>query len=1102
MMTTTRIDILERLRREGLVLDGAMGSMLEDRRPLLPDYDCPERLVLTCGDVIRDIHRDYLRAGAQVVETCTFGATPHKLGMHGLDNRVREINTQAAVLAGQAVREFDGALVAGSMGPTGLLSIEKRTDFDDFHRNFLVQAEALLVGGVDILLLETCNDILETRAGVKACRDAMHRTGREAVLAVSLTVDANGRMLMGTPLETAALTLDHLGVDLIGVNCSLGPEGLWTVAAGLPGLVAAALLVMPNRGLPENVGGRAVYTLPPEEFAAQTARFRERGFHALGGCCGTNPDSIHCLRERLAEAGPPPPERPPRRPALTAIFDRLLLDEITRPVIIGERLNYFGSRRFRETVEAGDLDGVLALARRQVEGGAHLLDVCLATRDQQRQLELLATYLPPLGINVNRPLMVDTTEPQAMEAACRRIHGRSAINSCNLEDEDRCRRIMGLAKEYGQMLVCLPLAGDTLPREPERRLETALRLLDLAREEGLSPRDLMFDPLVLAIGTGRAEDRTGGIQTLATLELYRRHLADSYTVMGVSNISYGLPAAVRPLVNNALLGLATDRGLDFAIFNPAELAGPDSWPPEQWSRAEDLVLNRRADALDRVLQLAESIRPVTRPVDIPEMAGPPEEWLRQMLVHRRRDGFLELLREVLERGDPQRIVREVFLPAMREVGAMMEREGLPLPYVLESATMAQEGLAFLKERFDIGEVTTRGRIVLATVKGDVHDIGKNLVKMVLGHNGFDVRDLGTDVPAERIVAAARECRADVIGLSALLVSTSREMSRVVDLLASGGEAVPVMIGGAAVNRRYALELANRPETTPVYPVFYGSDAFQGLRLAEDLCDPVRRATLDEELVAACRRSENADHAAPASVGLTVTGPEYGTDVQSPAHSEDMSPDDLLQNFDFERSCRRRLLGGGRMDDGFYRRLIESGDELLEHIRAGGWIRPRWVAGVYPVLLEDEVILLRQPPRSYPVSLQPGLYPRLIRADEQPVLPLLTVTLGAEINDRVREYFDRGDFLRGYLLSTVGSALAETLAEAVTIRVLGDLGISRQKAVRYSPGYPVWPALSDQETLFVLLGVTERIGVTLSEGFQMVPEFSVSAGLLLRAADTC
>ena len=1096
-----------RLQSPGLVFDGAMGSLIEARRADLPPFDCAERLVLESGETITDIHRQYFAAGAEVVETCTFGGTPHKLSLYGLEKKTREINFTAALLARQAALDFPGALVAGSKGPTGLLSIEKRTEFKDFFRNFYVQAEALLLGGVDILLLETCNDLLEAKAGVLACRDAIAKTGVPALVAVSFSVDKAGRLLLGTRLDAAALTVDHLGVDLIGVNCSMGPDGLAEAAAELPRLVSTPLLVMPNRGLPENIDGRAVYTMPSEAFAEAAACFRAMGFQSVGGCCGTTPRCIELLRDRLAAAptAPGPAAARTRKPALTGFIDILPLDSGERPLIVGERLNYHGSRKFRAAVDNHDLEAIVSLSRDQLARGARILDVCLATRDPQRQLDLVRRIIPQLSVNAAAPLMFDTTDLEAMAEVCQHLHGRGVLNSCNLEHPDRSREIFRLARRYGHMVVCLPVAEGGVPMDAGARVENAVKLVALAAAEGLAPSDLMLDPLILTLATGRPEDRGNARLALDTLARFKHEIPGAFTIMGVSNVSFGLPASLRPVLNNALLRHAAAAGLDVAIFNPMELAPPESFPPELMILTEELLFDRRPDALERLLAAGRPVEKAGAAEPEPAAIDPPEH-LRRMIVQRQRDGYFDLLARVAVAMPPQAVVETVFLPAMAEGGRLMEERGLPLPYVLDAASMAQEGLQYLKRMFPVTAAAGRGRVVLATVKGDVHDIGKNLVRMLLAHSGLEVEDLGTDVPAERILQACRERPADAIGLSALLVSTSREMKSVVGRLHQEGFRVPVLIGGAAVTEAYALELLRQPGGAYPGGVFYGKDAFQGLRLVEQLLDPGRRQEMQR--LQAGRAAEQAEARSSRATPAETATPAFQAG-ESPAFLDatvrtfcgDIGR--LIRDFNFEKQCGRKLMAKGQITDGFYYSLLRTGESLLQQMGDSQVISPMAVHGRFPVRLDGNRLTVEHAGDRFPLSLNPACWPRLFQQPDGPVLPLMVVTLGGRLNELVRRRFEEGDYLQGYILSMIGAELADEFAELATRVILEELAISRRQAVRYSPGYPAWPALVDQLVFFHLLGAEHRIGVRLSEAFQMIPEFSVSAGLLYRdAAPRC
>ncbi|MBN1259710.1 MAG: homocysteine S-methyltransferase family protein, partial [Anaerolineae bacterium] len=846
---------LEAVADHVVVFDGATGTELAKTGLLPEDFGSEsamglmEMLVLYRPDVVTAAHTAYLEAGADVIETDTFRGNRITLQEFGVADFVLEINTGAAALARRVADRFatqtgQPRFVAGAIGPTGqlpsLAAPHAATMFDQLVDVFAEQASGLLAGGVDLLLLETQQDLLALKAAILGIWTAFTDAGVRIPIQAQVTLDPSGRMLTGPNIEAAVATLAALPVDVIGLNCSTGPEEMRDSVRKLLAMTNRPVSVLPNAGMPENVGGRALYRLAPEVFARTMAEFVRWGVRIVGGCCGTGPEHIQALRACISNQESPVAfpvvDYPRALPWLTSSVQAVALHQEPRPLLVGERINTQGSRKARQLVLEERYEALLDLAETQTESGAHVLDVCLALTERDDEEVALRHVVRLLSQNASAPLMIDTTSLEAMRAVLQVSPGRLIINSVNLEaGEAHAREVLDLARTFGAALVALTIDEQGMAKSCQRKLDIARRLYRLAVEDtGLPPHALIFDPLTFTLATGDAASANAAMETLNALRAIKTELPGVLTNLGVSNVSYGLHPAARRVLNSVFLYRAVEAGLDLAIVNPAQIVPFPEIPPDLRALADDVIFNRSSEALARFLAYFEAGSfPESEARQLPERA--PAEQLFDAILYRRREGVEAIVDACLSEQAPLSILNKVLLPAMKEVGERFGRGELILPFVLRSAEVMQAAVAHLEPHLERSEGMSRGTVVLATVYGDVHDIGKNLVKTILVNNGYTVHDLGKQVPVGTVIDQALALHADAIGLSALLVATSRQMQIAVAELHRRSLRIPVLVGGAAINPSFARRIA---VTTggDLYPggVFYCKDAFEALQVLEHI----------------------------------------------------------------------------------------------------------------------------------------------------------------------------------------------------------------------------------------------------------------------------
>jgi 5-methyltetrahydrofolate--homocysteine methyltransferase len=1132
-------DFLAATRDHVVIFDGGMGATLEMfDLSLEHDYGLPGRchevLVLNRPDVIQGVHESMLAAGAEVVQTDTFQASRLKLDEWGLGAHTLEINIKAAEIARRAAG--DRSFVAGSIGPTGFLPASDdptlgQISFRGLATVFAEQATGLVRGGADLIIIETAQDILEVKAAVFGAREAFRTEGRALPIMCSVSLLPNGgKMLLGTDISAVLATLEALKVDTIGLNCSTGPEDMRDAIRFLGEFSPVPISCIPNAGLPlQGPNGETIFPEQPEPLAATLGEFVERyGVGIVGGCCGTTPAHISAIAERIGTRKPS--TRPaPRAPFVSSMIAATPLVQDPRPTLVGERVNAQGSRKAKELLLADDYDGLLAIAEDQVTGGAHVLDVCVALTERQDEDEQMRQVVKRISLTQPAPIQIDSTEPNVIEAALEQIPGRAIINSVNLEaGRDKLDRIAPMAAAHGAGLIALTIDEVGMAKTAERKLEIAQRITQLCCEEhGLDRESLIFDCLTFTLTTGDEEWRPSAVATIEGIRLIKAEIPGVKTSLGVSNVSFGVGLPARSVINSVFLHHCVEAGLDLAMVNPNHITPYGEIPDTERELADDLVLNRRVDALERLIAHFEAKGATAADVVGAGAVDPtegmePEEALHFHILRRRRDGVEDWIDRSVEKIGAVPTLNQVLLPAMKEVGDKFGAGELILPFVLQSAEVMKRAVAQLERYLDKLEGYTKGTVVVATVFGDVHDIGKSLVNTILTNNGYTVIDLGKQVPISTIIDAAVEHQATAIGLSALLVSTSKQMPACVQELHAQGHEFPVLIGGAAINRNFGLRILypNGLESDEIYEpgVFFCKDAFEGLARMDELVDPPAREALLERTREAARRlrerPQETDEGAPPLDDSSVRSPAR-TDIPVPAPpfwGVREVPVDLAEVYPhLDAHVLFKLHWGGRGIKGDeWRRLVrEDFQPRLERMwREQSYLHPRALVGYFPCNAEGNELIIWDPadvdaaerrelerlrfprqPRGERICLADFFRPR--SSGEVDVVAIQAVTVGDAVTELMAQLEQEGEFAEQLFVHGLGTQCAEGMAEWMHAKVRGELGIPAAQGRRYSWGYPACPDQSEHEKAFRLLDAPS-IGLRLSGGYALEPEQSTLA----------
>lgn len=1137
-------DYLQLLGERVLVFDGAMGTQIMDLELTADDFGgvryqgCNEALVLTRPDIVREIHEKYLEAGADVLETDTFTASRLKLDEYELGAKVAEVNRTAAQLARAACDKYSTPerprFVAGSMGPTGMLisssdpSLSKIT-FEELVKIYGEQARHLVEGGADLLLLETMQDLLELKAAVAGITREFANGLRRVPIQAQPTLITEGRMLLGTDVRAICATLDALPVDVIGLNCSTGPSQMRDPIRYLCENSDRFISVIPNAGLPlMGSRGETIYPETAAELSRELAEFvRDFGVNVVGGCCGTTPEHIAAIRaevdalERAGKRGRIPVAQPKQfvASAMTAIA----LEQEPRPLLVGERINSQGSRKIKRLLLEDNYDDITLVAREQVEGGAHALDICVALTERTDEDEQMRVLVRKLAQSVESPLMIDSTEPRVLQAALEAYPGRAIVNSVHLESgRAKIDAVLPLAMEHGAAVVALTIDEAGMAKTAERKLEVAKRIYGILVDEyKLPPGALIFDDLTFTLATGDDEYINSAVDTIAGIKAIKKELPGVLTSLGVSNVSFGLKPAARAALNSVFLHHCVQAGLDLALVYAKEITPYTELDATERELCDDLVLNRRPDALQRLIEHYEAAGGTTKAQDDKKDAdddAPPEVRIHNAILRRRKDGIEAKIDVALATRDPVTVLNDILLPAMKEVGDKFGAGELILPFVLQSAEVMKKAVAHLEQFLEKKEGTTKGKVVLATVFGDVHDIGKNLVHTILANNGYTIFDLGKQVPMNTILEKAVEVQADAIGLSALLVSTSKQMPVCVQEQDTRGLQFPVLVGGAAINRDFGRRISVLEGNRYFEPgLFYAKDAFEGLQVMETLTGD---AAGREKFIAQAKREALAPRA-PQRAASTNGAIQYSA-VKSdratipkppffgPRVVGDIDLATLWSCFDLRSLYRLSWGAANTKGDAFEKLVKEEFEPRLRRYEALAGseelLEPRFVYGYFPAAGTGNDAIIYDPNdpareiARFTFTRQAG-GEHLALADylREPengrgvdVVALQIVTVGSRVSERIAELHAAGEYSESYFLHGFSVQSAEGLAEYAHRLIRSELGLPEDRGKRYSWGYGACPELSQHETAFRLLDATNAIGVKLTEAFQIVPEQSTAA----------
>ena len=1132
MADSARSRLLDWVDEQVLVLDGATGTGLQAMSLSDADFDglegCNEVLNLSRPDAIEALHAGYLDAGAGAVLTNTFGGTTITLDEYGLGARAREINAASARIARRTADRFSTParprFAIGSLGPGTKLPTLGQIGFDQLHAGYLEQARGLVEGGVDALLVETVYDLLQGKAAIIACKDACREAGVRLPIFCTVTIETTGQMLVGSEIGAALTALAPFDLDGIGLNCATGPDFMHEPLRYLSRHAPARLLCSPNAGLPRVENDETIYDLSPEGLAdAQRTFISEYGARIVGGCCGTTDEHVRAVVE--AVEGLEPARREPLLPAAAAsLFSSTTYEQDASFLIVGERANANGSRRFKRLLEAGEWEQMANVIRDQAAEGAHVADVCVdfVGRDGVPDMQELVGRARGLS---TLPLMLDSTEPEVLEAGLKLIGGKPIVNSINFEDGgERLSRTLGAARRYGAAVVALSIDEHGQARTADRKVEIAERLYRTAIEEyGLPPQDIFFDALTMPLGSGQEDLRRDGLETLNAVEEISRRFPDSQTILGVSNISFGLNAAARQVLNSVFLAEAVERGLTAAIVHAAQILPEHQIDPAHLQAARRLIHDEWVggeDPLAAFMALFEGATVRREEADLTELAV--EERLHRRIVDGLREGLHDDLAEALAGRAAIAVINELLLPAMQEVGDLFGAGKMQLPFVLQSAETMKSSVAYLEPHMEKADAAGKGRIVLATVRGDVHDIGKNLVDIILSNNGFTTINLGIKQPIASIIEAAEEHQADAIGLSGLLVKSTLVMKE--DLQELNRREIadrwPILLGGAALTRRYVeWDLRNEFQGK----VFYGKDAFEGLRIMNSLAQGEQ---LDAAPVATVRdRAAANGTAAPVAEAPPKPSLAPAADIPSPPFwgarlIRSLPLQDLFPYINETALFRGQW--GFRSSNGTEAATTDEAHEALLRLQSEaashGILTPAVAYGYFPAAADgdelivydgdgssrDELVRFRFPRQTGKQSLCLSDYFRPASSGELDVLGLHVVTMGRQVSEHTASLY-AADRYQDYLYwHGFGVEMAEALAEYWHQRMRQELGIAgddgptptdlfktRYRGARYSFGYPACPDLEEQAKIWQLLH-PERIGATLSEEFQIEPEQSTSA----------
>ena len=1148
-------NFLDLSKEKIIFFDGAMGTSIQAYPLTIDDFEgkegCNEILVKTKPEIIKEIHSSFLKVGCDVIETNSFGSSSIVLAEYDISDKSYELNYESAKLAKEIANDFSASkprFVAGSIGPTTKLPSLGHISYADMKRSFYTQASGLFDGGTDLFLLETCQDILQIKAALAGIFKVMEEKKKRIPVIVQITIERTGTMLVGSDIACAFCAIEPYEIDVIGMNCATGPLEMSDHIRYLCESSRLPISCIPNAGIPENIGGKSHYHLSPEEFSKTLFHFiNDLGVSIAGGCCGTTPEHLKALIN-LAENKEPKKRNSIYTNSVSSLYNSVPLNINPPPVFVGERTNANGSKLFRELLAKEDFDGMIHMAKEQLEEGAHLLDVCTAYVGRD-EVSDMTEYVKKLNTQVNIPLMIDSTEAPVIQKSLELIGGKSLINSINLEDgEERMKQICPMAKEFGSAIVALTIDEDGMAKTAKKKLEIAHRIYDLAVEKYKIPgKDLIFDTLTFTLGSGDEEFRKAGIETIEGIKLIKKNIPEVKTMLGISNISFGLSPLARQVLNSVFMHEAVESGLDLAIVHAKKILPLYKIPEEQKQTALDLIYDRRKegyDPLHKFMSLFEESKETSKRGNKEEekIKLSIEETLKRRIIDGSKSGLTKDLNEALKKYSPLDIINNILLDGMKVVGDLFASGEMQLPFVLQSAETMKASVAHLEPFMEKKDITKRGKIVLATVKGDVHDIGKNLVDIILTNNGYEVFNLGIKQPIENIINKALETNTDVIGMSGLLVKSTQIMKENLEILNERNITIPVILGGAALTRKFVEEDC---QNTYNGKVFYGSDAFSDLRFMEKIFNEKTLGSQSNSVIA--RRStgltkQSSDYSHKKIASSTLTEPPRNDIITKslliqPASSipkipfygskvlADISLDEIYPYIN-----ETALIVGqwqvkkGKLAKEEYEKIVKEKiypvfENLKKLSKEQNLLIPKIVYGYYYCISErNDLIILDEDKKT---EIKRFTFPRQKDRDKLclsdyftskdettkkgvDVVAFHAVTVGEEASEYSKKLFNENKYTDYLYFHGLSVETAEALAEWSHKKIRTELDIHHEDekemkkllgqgyhGARYSFGYPACPYLEDQSKMFELIK-PERIGISLSESFQLHPEQSTSA----------
>jgi 5-methyltetrahydrofolate--homocysteine methyltransferase len=1138
---------LEAVSERVIVFDGAFGTFVQDLDLGADDFGgaslegCNEMLCLTRPDVIESMHAAFLDAGVDAIETASFGSFSTVLTEYDIPEKAYELNVAAASIARRVADRYESdgrpRYVAGSIGPGTKLPSLGHIGFIELRDAYEEQARGLIDGGADLFLIETCMDLLQIKAAMQGCRNAMKACGRELPIQVQVTMETTGRMLVGTEIGAAYASLAAMKPDVIGINCATGPSEMQEHLRYLSEHSLIPISVLPNAGLPSVVDGKTHYDLTPEQLTEfHLHHVSDLGIGIVGGCCGTTPEHMRQVCEAV-HGVTPKPRTPEFEPSVSSLYSAVTLEQDQSFLIIGERTNANGSKAFREAMLREDWDTCLKMATEQIREGSHVLDVCVdyVGHDGTVDMNEIASRF---ASQASVPLVLDSTEPEVMEAGLLHTGGRSILNSANLEDGEepgsRLDRVFTLARDYGAAVICLLIDERGQARDVEWKMEVAHRIAKIATERyGLSNSDLIFDALTFPIGTGDEDLRKDGIATLEAIKRIKAEIPGAYTTLGLSNVSFGLSPATRQVLNSVFLHEARQYGLDSAIVHASKILPLARIPEEQITVCQDLIYDRRKEGYDPLTALLEIFAGVStvETVKVDRTDWTIEQILRQRIIDGDREGLIEDLESGRSNGiAPLDIINEILLDGMREVGELFGSGRMQLPFVLQSAETMKTAVAHLEQYMEkTGESSAKGKLVLATVKGDVHDIGKNLVDIICTNNGYEVHNIGIKIGIQEMIEKVKEVDADALGMSGLLVKSTIIMrENLQELNTQELSNIPVLLGGAALTRSYVEQ-----DLRKIYDgrVFYGKDAFEGLSVLDTLMnikktgvdDPDFGRKLGTRLIERAEKVEVDPSTIPArspeveTDNEVFTPPFLGTKVVKGIGLDEIA--EYINETALFRNQWQYRPNEGETDADFKERIRPLLREQLSAAKSGGYLVPQVVYGYFPVNADgNDLIVWTDDTRTvektrfhYPrQKVAPFMciadFYRSVESGEKDYAAFHIVTMGSPVSEKAAELFAENKYNDYMVLHGIGVEMAEALAEYWHHRIRTEwgyvdqdgpslAGLFRQqyRGGRYSWGYPACPDLEDNATVAELLEAG-RIGIEVSEetGWQYQPEQTTSA----------